>query len=94
MPASIDRSPAYLEYLAKIAILDRCRSEKDAECVQMCPRVYPFLASWKVGSVGHAAVIEWLKTFYHNIVVNFRSELRKNFLTPKAVSGPGDWLFV
>jgi hypothetical protein len=47
------------------------------------------LGPWKIGNVGHTAVIEWLKTFYHNIVVNFRSELRKNFLTPKAVSAPG-----
>ena len=39
---------------------------------------------YEVGAVGHTAVIEWLKTFYHNIVVNFRCELRKNFLTPKA----------
>jgi len=33
---------------------------------------------------GHTAVIEWLKTCYHNIIVSFRCELRKNFLTPKA----------
>ncbi len=29
-------------------------------------------------------MIEWLKTCYHNIIVSFRCELRKNFLTPKA----------
>ena len=28
----------------------------------------------EVGQVGHTAVIAWLKLFYHNIVVNFRSE--------------------
>ena len=39
---------------------------------------------YEVGAAGHEAVIEWLKTFYHNIIVNFRCELRKNFLTPKA----------
>lgn len=40
---------------------------------------------YAVGQVGgHTAVIEWLKTFYHNIVNSFRCELRKNFLTPKA----------
>jgi Leucine-rich repeat (LRR) protein len=38
----------------------------------------------QVGKVGHIAVIEWLKIFYHNIVVQFRSELRKNFYTAKA----------
>jgi hypothetical protein len=58
----------------------------------MCSRVYSVLGPWKIGNVGHTAVIEWLKTFYHNIVVNFRSELRKNFLTPKAVSAPGGCL--
>ncbi len=40
---------------------------------------------YAVGQVGgHTAVIEWLKTCYHNITVSFRCELRKNFLTPKA----------
>ena len=39
---------------------------------------------YEVGEQGHSAVIQWLKIFYHNIVVNFRCELRKNFLTPRA----------
>ena len=38
----------------------------------------------EVGTHGHSAVISWLKIFFHNIVVNFRSELRKNFYTARA----------
>jgi len=49
----------------------------DNSCNMMIP-------PYQVGEAGHAAVIAWLKVFYHNIVFNFRCELRKSYYTPQA----------
>ena len=38
----------------------------------------------EVGAAGHQAVIEWLRVYYHNIVVNFLTMLRSYFLNPQA----------
>lgn len=38
----------------------------------------------QVGAAGHQASIEWLRVYYHNIVVNFLTMLRSYFLNPQA----------
>lgn len=38
----------------------------------------------EIGAAGHQASIEWLRVYYHNIVVNFLTMLRSYFLNPQA----------